>query len=278
MENGEELLHKLREEVNKNLVVIPAGAFFRGDSEYADESPLREIFLDMFSIHKHLITNLQYTIFLNILEIKNEQNGTYDFMNFFNRSVRIKKQAGLYVVVPGFEMHPVTHINWLGAYIFSLAIGARLPTEAECEKASRGGLERKSFPWGNEMPNPTLANFGENIGKTTSIGSYSSNGYGLYDMAGNVWEWTMDWYHPDYYKKADTKNPTGPTDGVDKVIRGGGWAYSATELRCSKRGRTWARLGGTNLGFRVVVDSKQEQKILSVVELRKKLEKFKHDI
>jgi len=184
--------------------------------------------------------------------VQNEQDLTYLYLNIFNGCVRIRYQGKAYEVQQGFENHPVTHVNWIGAYAFSAAVGDRLPTEAEWERACRGGLEGMLFPWGNEIPSRSLANFGENVGATTKVGSYPPNKYGLYDMAGNVWEWTMDWYHPAYYKEVVSKDPAGPATGVDKVIRGGGWAYPGSDLQCSRRGRKWVRLGGTNVGFRVL--------------------------
>jgi formylglycine-generating enzyme required for sulfatase activity len=158
----------------------------------------------------------------------------------------------------GFEDHPVICVNWFGASAFAAWIGGRLPTEAEWENACRGGVEGFTFPWGNDKPNHSLANFGENVGSTTPVGKYPPNRFGLYDMTGNTWEWCKDWYRKDYYKKSPKINPGGPSSGVDKVVRGGGWAYGMETLRCAKREKRWARVGGTNIGFRVAFDVRTE--------------------
>ena len=275
MKNEGRLLDKLREEIRQNLITIPEGSSIMGNDHYQDESPAHEVFLDEVKMSRYLITNFQYATFLNALKINNEQDGTYLYLNVFNEMVRIKNQNGIYCVQAGFESHPVTHVNWFGAYTFSRAVGGLLPTETEWEKACRGRLKGKTFPWGNKRPSRLLANFGENVGATTVVGIYPPNKYGLYDMSGNVWEWTMDWYHPGYEKETDHRNPTGPVNGVDKVIRGGGWAYPETDMRCSRRRRNWSKLGGTNIGFRVVIEVKKQDRFLSIKELRKELERFK---
>ena len=112
--------------------------------------------------------------------------------------------------------------------------GYRLPTEAEWEKAARGGVAGKLYPWGTDELSPTLANYNEsNKGKTMPIGSYGANGYGLYDMAGNVWEWTWDWYGA-YAQTAQT-DPRGPSSGSDRVFRGGSWSSRAAYCRVASR-------------------------------------------
>ena len=112
--------------------------------------------------------------------------------------------------------------------------GYRLPTEAEWEKAARGGVAGKLYPWGTDEISADLANYSaSNKGGTMPIGSYGANGYGLYDMAGNVWEWTWDWYG-DYAQTAQT-DPRGPSSGSGRVIRGGGWGINAEYCRVAYR-------------------------------------------
>ena len=131
--------------------------------------------------------------------------------------------------------------------------GYRLPTEAEWEKAARGGVAGKLYPWGTDEISADLANYNaSNKGKTMPIGSYGANGYGLYDMAGNVWEWCWD-YGGEYAQTAQT-DPRGPISGSSPVIRGGSWDYGGAEFcrvadhRSSTPGRR-----DFNYGFRSVL-------------------------
>jgi len=138
------------------------------------------------------------------------------------------------------EDHPVSCVNWHGAEAYCEWVGRRLPTEAEWEKASRGGLIGELYPWGNEFP---VCDFSSENGSqssscdysTVTIMSFSPNGYGLYDMSGNVREWVSDWYSKTYYKISPTENPKGPEGGYLRVLRGGSMWYGDLSVRNAAR-------------------------------------------
>ncbi len=104
---------------------------------------------------------------------------------------KITLENGEYKPIKGFEDHPVICVSWIGAMAFSLWVGGRLPTETEWERACRGNVSGELYPWGNEEANPHMANYEENIGYTTPVGTYPPNSVGLFDMAGNTWEWLV---------------------------------------------------------------------------------------
>ena len=176
------------------------------------------------------------------------------------------------------EKHPVVHVCWDDAVAYAKWAGKRLPTEAEWEFAARGGLDRQPFAWGSErVPgNKWMANVWQgrfpNENKlsdgflgTSPIATFPANGYGLYDMAGNVWEWCADWYRPDYYARGESDNPKGPSDSFDprepgmakRVMRGG--SFLCSELYCEgykpgARMKSSPDTGLSHTGFRCVKD------------------------
>ena len=179
--------------------------------------------------------------------------------------------------------HPVVHVAYEDVLAFAAWAEKRLPTEAEWEFAARGGLEKKAYVWGDEfetggnaMANTFQGHFpDENTHQdgyetTAPVRSFPPNGYGLYDMAGNVWEWTADWYRPDYYESLAvsgvSRNPRGPSDSVDpsepgvkkKVHKGG--SFLCTDQYCARympggRGKGATDTGASHLGFRLVKDA-----------------------
>lgn len=163
----------------------------------------------------------------------------------------------------------MVYVSWDNAVAFckwaTTVVGARytsplsirLPTEAEWEKAARG-TDGRLFPWGNEPPDQTRCNFGQNVGDTTPVGRYSPRGdspYGCADLAGNVSEWCADWYGSGYYRSAPARNPPGPANGEYRVVRGGAFSYAPHYLRAAHRssGDPISRYG--SVGFRCVVGS-----------------------
>ena len=147
---------------------------------------------------------------------------------------------------------PVVGLSWGSARTYCEWVGERLPTEAEWEKAARGDLAGKRYPWGDSI-NPERANYGHNVGQATPVGNYPpENSYGLYDMMGNVSEWCADWYSPDYYQHSPKQNPTGAASGGPgeyRVARGGNYGLETEWFSCASRGYSSEGVP-TNFGFR----------------------------
>ncbi len=147
------------------------------------------------------------------------------------------------------EDHPIVNVSWEDAKAYCEWAGGRLPMDAEWEYAARGGKEGLKYPWGDDI-SEKYANYGRNLGGTSVVGSYPANDLGLYDMAGNVWEWVADYYEADYYSKSPEKNPQGPSSGDVRVLRGGSWGGLPGDLRASKRYRVQPGCRGSVIGFR----------------------------
>ncbi len=223
------------------LILIPGGEFIMGaDGEY-DHSPAHTVQIDSFYLDKQETTNAQYLEFCQKTERKLPEFWGMD--NFHSG--------------PDFPDHPVVGISWDDAKAYAEWAGKRLPTEAEWEYAARGDLVGNDYPGGAEI-DTTICNFtfeGNSRG-AMSVGSFSANGFGLYDMSGNVVEWTADYYEKDYYRNSPLKNPAGPKSGKFRVIRGGGWHSGPFCNRVYFRNALPANWLDINVGFRCAKDLK----------------------
>jgi len=237
------------DEEDDSMVLIKAGKEFMMGSTNggSDEKPVHKVYLDDFYMDKYEVTSTQYCQFLN--EKGNQSEGGATWLNITDFNCRIRKQDGKYVPETGYENHPVGLITWYGAAAYAEWAGKRLPTEAEWEYAARGGLERQEYPWGDSINN-TMANYNNNVGDSTPVGKYPANGYGLYDMGGNVYEWCADWYDAGYYTNSPYENPVGPERGDYRVMRGGCWISASGNLRCADRSGEIPKNSHLVIGFR----------------------------
>lgn len=233
------------------MVVIPAGTYFRGSAEGArDEMPRHEVKISSFALDIHPVTNEQFVRFLEVMGGEKDHNNN-DIVRL--KESRIKRNAGKLIIEFGYAKHPVVGVTWYGALAYAKWIGKRLPTEAEWEIAATGGQENSIYPTGAEIERPQANFFGSD---TTPVLSYPPNSLKLYDMAGNVYEWCQDWYAYNYYdhSAADPAYPKGPAQGVYRVVRGGCWKSLKEDLRCSHRHRNNPGAANATYGFRCAAD------------------------
>ena len=218
------------------MVLIPAGEFQMGDAfneGESDERPVHIVYLDAFYIDVYEVTNAQYQMFM---EATGRETPRYWNDSRFNASSQ-----------------PVVGVDWQDAVAYCQWAGKRLPTEAEWEKAARGGLVGKRYPWGDEIAD-NYANYNNTRGPI-AVGNYVPNGYGVHDMAGNVWEWCVDWEVPDYYTISPKRNPVALSTGVRKrIMRGGAYNSQPIYLRVASRGNSIPENRGGDLGFRCAQD------------------------
>ena len=237
--------------LQSEMAIIPGGAFLRGSNNGGrDEMPQHKITLNSFAIDIHPVTNEQFVRFLEALGgEKDAQNS--DIIRL--RESRIKRSGGKLNIESGYAKHPVVGVTWYGAIAYAKWVGKRLPTEAEWEIAAFGGVEGSTYPTGANIER-SQANFFSS--DTTPVMSYPPNSYGIYDMAGNVYEWCIDWYGYHYYDASvqEPNNPPGPQQGVYRVLRGGCWKSLKEDLRCSHRHRNNPGTMNGTYGFRCATD------------------------
>jgi formylglycine-generating enzyme required for sulfatase activity len=268
---------------NMDMILVPASKFIMGTGEseckliiqlmqpwaargtkspplsrswFAPEMPQREISLDAFYIDKCEVTNTMYKRFC-------EATGYIPPSHWHDGNIPQST-----------EYHPATNVSWHDALHYAQWVDRRLPTESEWEKAARG-TDARLYPWGNQISHyrlhyilpytPDDLNNAElmlELSKRQShlvanVDDYPTGAspYGVLDMLGNVWEWTQDWYDKAYYNTAPIVNPTGPTTGTHRVIRGGGSSYDPEKLRCAYRARMEPDVHDVSVGFRCAVSA-----------------------
>ena len=251
-----------------DMVLIPAGEFQMGSNDGRDnEKPVHTVHVDAFYIDKYEVTNAQYKVFVdaNPEWRRDRIPDKYHDGNYLHKAVYLKHWNGNNFPI-GKDNHPVTDISWYAAMAYAQWVDKRLPTEAEWEKAARGGLVGQKYPWGN-LIDPSKANYSGSINDTTPVGQYAPNTYGLYDMAGNVSEWCLDRYQYDFYVHSPFRNPVSGGNisniisdfanvknsyGNFRVVRGGSWGSFEPDMRVSFRSYDKPTTPHNSMGFRCV--------------------------
>ncbi len=227
------IVTRTREHDGMVMIYVPAGEFMRGSEEGRNnERPVLPVYVDAFWFDRTEVTNAQWSLCVEAGVCRPSEYAD-------DRDYNAAEQ-------------PVVGVSWNDAVAYAAWVGGRLPTEAEWEYAA-GGPEAYVYPWGNQAPTCELANYGDCVGRTALVGSYpeGASWVGALDLAGNVWEWVADWYGE--YPSTGYENPSGPTSGSYRVLRGGSFFNNQSGMRCAYRGGGTPSGGDRFSGFRVVV-------------------------
>lgn len=260
------------------------------------EAPVREVTLSPFSADTTTVTNTQFARFAAATHYRTESE-QYGSSAVFHLLVQAAEEdilgaaAGTpwWINVRGADWahpagprsnweeipdHPVVQVSWNDAQAYCRWAGRRLPTEAEWEYAARGGLTGKRYAWGDELHGPAgehLCNIwqgefprnnteADGFLATAPVRTFPANGFGLYEVAGNVWEWCNDWFLPKYYRNAPRENPQGPTIGRGRVMRGGSFLCHdsyCNRYRVAARSSNIPDSASSNCGFRTVTSDNE---------------------
>lgn len=232
------------------MIFVPSGEFVMGSQigsfgQDPDETPAHTVSLSGYYISAYEVTNSEYARFLS------DSTGGQTHWNY---QMEIVPEGSSFRPKIGKDDYPVRFVTWYDAVAYAEWIGGRLPSEAEWEKAARGPNDRRLFPWGDHISDGQ-ANFANPSGLWEVGTALGRSYYGCWDMAGNIWEWTNDWYDGHYYSGSPYRDPPGPISGDEKSVRGGGYMNDEKLLRCSERLYYNPRGREMDLGFRCVIDS-----------------------
>ena len=287
----------------EGMVLIPAGSFEMGGDVYEEEQPVHPVHLDAFYMDVYEVTNSQFKAFVDANPLWQKDK----IADRFHDGEYLSDWDGT-DYPSGMANYPVVFVSWYAAMAYAAWAGKRLPTEAEWEYAARGGLDGKMYPWGDDAPfpsdwyaatmyaewtsmrpyvprggfpprpcpfpvnepNPAVANYAmqHTPAGPTPVGSWAVNGYGLYDMAGNVWEWCLDLAIDHFYNQSHSRNPIAGGENIQelsenyatvaadrlRVLRGGSWSSRADYLRVAHRGGKLPAKTHNGSGFRCVRD------------------------
>jgi formylglycine-generating enzyme required for sulfatase activity len=236
------------------MALIPEGPFHMGVPHAArdggvDERPNHEVFLNSFYMDIYEVTNGRYLQFVTETGHRVPQHPTDATLGLWKGKMMPESVTDL----------PVINVDWFDAEAYCRWAGKRLPTEAEWEKAAKGQNDWR-FAWGDVEPTSEHANFNQLAwrGEATlvQVGIYEKgkSPYGIYDVAGNVWEWVSDWYQVDYYSQSPTHNPQGPETGKYKAVRSSGWQGETPQMRVFTRIKSLPNDRNNSTGFRCAQD------------------------
>ncbi|MFV0319197.1 MAG: formylglycine-generating enzyme family protein [Microbacterium sp.] len=284
-----------RGEHSLEQATIRAGTFTMGDSSgdrnIGDgERPLHDVTLSAFTIDATSVTNDAFARFADATGYRTEAE-EFGFSAVFHLAVRApasdlmqpvpqapwwvgvrgadwRRPGGRTSSIDGLGDHPVVHVSWNDAMAYCAWAGRRLPTEAEWEYAARGGIASAKYPWGDEEiaaggwraniwqgEFPRVNTRADGWLTTAPVHTYRPNGYGLWQMVGNVWEWCQDWFDPRYYEASPPENPCGPPRAAARVLRGGSYLCHISycnRYRNSARSQNTPDSSMGNAGFRTV--------------------------
>lgn len=241
-----------------------------------DERPVHRVHVSEFLIGRFPVTQDDYAHFIRATGHPPPAVRTLPLVTAGGREELFKELAAPYVWAgddappPASGTHPVVLITYSDALAYcgwlsqELQRHVRLPTEAEWEKAARGGIEGQRYPWGDAIDSSHANFLAAGVDKRTRgtrpTGTFPPNAYGLYDMIGNVWEWVSDWYAPDYYASSEPRDPAGPATGSMRILRGGSWVNQDVHLlRSAYRHKVPPDTYAYSIGFRIVCTESPRQ-------------------